>query len=175
MPWPPAMVKSCNWHSPPSSQTGQSWGWLIISHSMTDLRRAMASGSVVDTTMPSWAGSMQDICSPLTGPSSIFTAHTRQAPALPRAGCQQKCGMTIPIWRAASRTLVSSGTSTSMLSMISFGICLFDPVRNLSAVDPVGNDPHHLVLHAEETMGTQVVARFRPGGRTAVDLDKVHG
>ncbi len=72
--------------------------------------------------MPSWAGSMQDIWSPLTGPSSILTAQTRQAPALPSAGCQQKCGMVMPMLRAASSTLVPSGTSTGMLSMINLGM-----------------------------------------------------
>ena len=72
--------------------------------------------------MPSWAGSMQDIWIPLTGPSSILTAQTRQAPALPSAGCQQKCGMGISTEWAASSTVVPSATSTVMSSMISFGM-----------------------------------------------------
>ena len=83
---------------------------------------ATASGSVVETTMPSWTGSMQDIWIPLTGPSSILTAQTRQAPAFPSAGCQQKCGMGMSTDCAASSTVVPLATSTAMSSMISFGM-----------------------------------------------------
>ena len=71
---------------PPSSQTGQSWGWLIMSHSITRLRIRAASGSTVETTIPSCAGTMHDIWTPFTGPSMNRMAHNRHAPTLPRAG-----------------------------------------------------------------------------------------
>jgi len=53
---------------------------------MTKRRICTASGSIVETTMPSWAVSMHDIWIPFTGPSRSFTAQSRQAPTLPRAG-----------------------------------------------------------------------------------------
>ena len=46
-------VMSCKWHSPPSSQTGQSWGWFSINHSMTCLRKSAAKAAPIETRMPS--------------------------------------------------------------------------------------------------------------------------
>ena len=84
---------SWRWHSPPSSQTGQSCGWFSISHSMTPARNATASGSSIEMRVPSSAGVMQAITIlPCVSFSSLncLTAHCRQAPTEPRAGCQQK-------------------------------------------------------------------------------------
>ena len=46
---------SCRWHSPPSSHTGQSCGWLVISHSTTSVRNSLASGSSIEMRTPSSA------------------------------------------------------------------------------------------------------------------------
>ena len=51
--WPVMTVMSWRWHSPPSSHTGQSWGWFVMSHSMTPARNARASGSSMDSRIPS--------------------------------------------------------------------------------------------------------------------------
>ena len=96
-----------------------------MSHSITCLRKSTASSSVVDTTMPSCASVMQLICTPLTGPSTNFTAHTRQAPTGPRAGWKQNRGMIIPSRAAASITFVPFGTSISNPSIFSLGIISF--------------------------------------------------
>ena len=95
---------SCRWHSPPSSQTGQSCGWLIISHSTTLARNSRASGSSIEMRVPSAAGVMQAMTMlPCLSFSSwnCLTAHCRQAPTDPSAGCQQKYGRLKPSERQA--------------------------------------------------------------------------
>ena len=42
------LVMSCRWQAPPSSHTGQSWGWLVICHSTTVLRNSFASSSSME-------------------------------------------------------------------------------------------------------------------------------
>ena len=54
--------------------------------SRTRLRIRAASPSLVETTIPSWAGTMHDIWIPFTGPSRNFMAQSRHAPTLPSAG-----------------------------------------------------------------------------------------
>ena len=91
--WPVITVMSCRWQWPPSSHTGQSCGWLVISHSTTLSRKRLASSSSMEIQVLSLAGVMQDMTMrPRVSFSSVycFTAHWRQAPTLPSAGCQQK-------------------------------------------------------------------------------------
>ena len=102
MEWPVITVMSCRWHSPPSSQTGQSWGWFSISHSTTWRRKSAAkaagrdgspSEAPIPIRKPSSTVIMQAICSrPRVSASSRYwsTAHSRQEPTEPIAGCQQK-------------------------------------------------------------------------------------
>ena len=47
---------SCNSHSPPLSQTGQSSGWLVSRNSSVPLRACCTIGESVWTTMPSATG-----------------------------------------------------------------------------------------------------------------------
>ena len=56
-------VMSWRWHSPPSSQTGQSWGWFSISHSMTCLRKSAANAAGRDA-------SPSEVPMPILKPSS---------------------------------------------------------------------------------------------------------
>ena len=86
-------VMSCRWHSPPSSQTGQSCGWFSINHSITDSRKRAACGAAMDRRMPSRTDVMQAMTMrPRSSFSSAYSmmAHCRQAPTEPMAGCQQK-------------------------------------------------------------------------------------
>ena len=54
-------VMSCKWHSPPSAQTGQSWGWLSIRDSTTAVRNLAALSPDRENTAPSVTGVMQPI------------------------------------------------------------------------------------------------------------------
>lgn len=101
-------VMSCRWHSPPSSQTGQSWGWPAISQAITAARNAFASGSSIEIRTPSAAAVSQAMTIfPRVSRSSLnsLTAHCRQAPTLCSAGCQQKCGTSNPRERQACSRL----------------------------------------------------------------------
>ncbi len=75
---------SCNSHSPPASQTGQSSGWLPRSSSTIDLRAWTTSSLLVVTIMPSETSVVQAVWS--LGIFSIFTRHMRQAPCKDRLG-----------------------------------------------------------------------------------------
>ncbi len=88
---------SCRWHSPPSSHTGQSCGWLSIISSIMRRRNTVASSSRIEILMPSCASVMQAMARSLFSlPSRAVhhrrTAHWRQAPMEPITGCQQKKG-----------------------------------------------------------------------------------
>ncbi len=85
MPCPAAIVRSWSWHSPPSSQIGQSCGWFIISHSSTYLRSWIDWGSRVVTSMPSWASVMQAITMRALPCIVTVTAQTRHEPTAPSA------------------------------------------------------------------------------------------
>jgi len=66
---------------------------LVISHSTTLARNALDSSSSMLIQVLSVAGVMQDMTMrPRLSFSSVYclTAHWRQAPTLPSAGCQQK-------------------------------------------------------------------------------------
>src|ERR1035441_5742618 len=101
---------SCKWHSPPSSHTGQSWGWFSIRPSIMDARNSATSASSIEMRVPSTAGVIQAITIlPRVSLASLncLTAHWRQAPTEPIAGCQQKYGRVMPNDReACSRVCV---------------------------------------------------------------------
>ena len=59
---PKANARSWSWHSPPSSHTGQSSGWLTSRNSITPLRAVTASGEVVRTCMPSATYVVHAVC-----------------------------------------------------------------------------------------------------------------
>ena len=75
---------SCNSHSPPASQTGQSSGWFPSSSSTIDLRAWWISGESVVTIMPSPITVVQAVCN--LGTFSILTRHMRQAPCSDKPG-----------------------------------------------------------------------------------------
>src|SRR3546814_2382583 len=80
---------SCKGQLPPSSQTGQSCGWLVIKNSTTDARKSLASSSAIEMNVPFDAGVMHDMTMrPVLSLSSRYdlTAHWRHAPTLPSAG-----------------------------------------------------------------------------------------
>ena len=83
------------------------WAWAAFSLS-------------VCTTMPSVTTVLQAIWS--LGIFSISTRHMRQLPSTGRSGCQQKWGISIPIWSAAWMTVVPGATSISLPSMVHFGM-----------------------------------------------------
>ncbi len=66
---PKANARSWSWHSPPSSHTGQSSGWLTSRNSMTPLRALTAAGDSVATTMPSATAVVHAVCG--LGPQAI--------------------------------------------------------------------------------------------------------
>src|SRR5262245_21209428 len=115
--------------------------------------------------MPSVTMVLQAICS--FGIFSTSTRHMRQLPSTERSGCQQKCGMWIPICSAALITLVPGATSTSRPSMVHLGMRLpvelpgddvqaadrRDGVREQRALDHLGERLGHrearrVALHA---------------------------
>ncbi len=77
-PGPQPKAMSCSGHSPPLSQTGQSSGWLTSRNSTTASCALFTRSDVVVTTMPSFTGVEQAVCS--FGMPSISTRHMRQAP-----------------------------------------------------------------------------------------------
>ena len=92
---PVITVMSCRWHSPPSSQTGQSCGWFSMSHSMTDLRKSSAWGASMEKRMPSRTEVMQAMTRrPRVSSSSAYSmaAHWRHAPTEPIAGMPAEVG-----------------------------------------------------------------------------------
>ncbi len=70
--------------------------------------------------MPSVTTVLQAIWS--LGIFSISTVQVRQLPSTGRSGCQQKYWMSIPLARAAWRTVVPGATSISLPSMVHLGI-----------------------------------------------------
>ena len=78
MPPPKPKVMSCSGHSPPLSHTGQSSGWLTSRNSTTDRCAVFTRSDCVYTTMPSFTGVEQPVCS--LGMPSISTRHMRHAP-----------------------------------------------------------------------------------------------
>src|SRR5690606_24936222 len=92
----------------------QSWGWLIISHSMTLARNALASSSSMEIQLLSVAGVMQDMTRrPRVSFSSEYclTAHWREAPTPPSAGRQHRQGTARPRDRQACSRLSAPSTS----------------------------------------------------------------
>src|SRR3546814_13604855 len=105
---------SCKGQLPPSSQTGQSCGWLVIKNSTTDARKSLASSSAIEMNVPFDAGVMHDMTMrPVLSLSSRYdlTAHWRHAPTLPSAGCQQTYGISRPR-RSEERRVRTEGVST---------------------------------------------------------------
>ena len=98
----------------PMSYFRQSCGWLIIIHSMVVARNSTASWSLNEMRVPWLAGVMQAMTiRPCVSFSSrnCFTAHWRQAPTDPIAGCQQKYGRLNPNSRLAWSRFCPSLTS----------------------------------------------------------------
>src|SRR3546814_14991429 len=98
---------SCKGQLPPSSQTGQSCGWLVIKNSPTDARKSLASSSAIEMNVPFDAGVMHDMTMrPVLSHSSRYdlTAHWRHAPTTPTAGCPPNYGTTRPTVGTARRS-----------------------------------------------------------------------
>ncbi len=89
-----------------------------------------AFSELVVMTMPSVTWVLQAICS--LGIFSTSTRHMRQLPSTTRSGCQQKCGMSMPLARAAWMTVVPGATSNSRPLMVHFGMMLLGSYRSSS-------------------------------------------
>src|SRR5712692_6586272 len=96
---------------------GQSSGWLISRNSSTPLWYFPTWSVVVLMTMPSATYTAQAGCS--FGIFSTSTRHIRQTATGAIFGCEQKIGMSIPIFLAASRISVPFGTVTDWPLMLS--------------------------------------------------------
>ncbi len=109
-PGPYWKVWSWSGHSPPLSQMGQSSGWLIRRNSSTPFWCSSTLGVRVRTTMPSATYTAQAGWS--LGIFSTSIRHIRQTATGSILECEQKMGMSIPSFLAASRISVPLGTVT---------------------------------------------------------------
>src|SRR5690242_14986158 len=92
---PVISVMSWRWHSPPSSQTGQSCGWLVISHSITLARKLHRLG-IADRDARA-IGGFDHACHD-DAPVPVVVAMELLHCALPARADRPHCRMPAEIW-----------------------------------------------------------------------------